>query len=1075
MSIKTFLDSIESILRQGNATEHSYRPALKMLFESVIPGATATNEPKRKHGSAPDFELVVNNVPIGYVEAKDPLTVDIGKVIVESDRDNPKHNGEQLKRYRALFSNLLYTDGLKWYWFVEGELRFAVPVQVATWDSSKKKLRRSKTADEDLTKLLTQFAEYQALLVGTPHDLARRLAQVARWLADDIQTVLKEESDQGTLHQQFEAFQHTLLPNIKNDEFADMYAQTIVYGLFAARAANPNRKNFSRADAALAIPKTNPFLRKLFYYIAGIDLDTRIEWLVDHCADLLARTDMAEVLRDFGKATKQEDPVVHFYETFLAAYDPKTREMRGVYYTPEPVVSYIVRSVDLLLRHHFNKNLGLADSDTIILDPATGTATFLHAVVQHIYATLQQMGIADAWNQYVPDQLLPRLFGFELLMAPYTIAHLKLSLLLQQLGYTFERDERLGVYLTNALSDAPTGQQSLPFAQFIAEEGTAADAVKHEKPVMVVLGNPPYSGHSANLSPWMDDLLHGNLPDGTSTESYYDVDGHPLGERNSKWLQDDYVKFIRFGQWRIQQTGEGVLAFISNHGYLNNPTFRGMRESLLKEFDTIYLLNLHGNSMQRERSPDGSPDDNVFDIQQGVAIGFFVKQGTSCEHATVYYADVWGKRAEKYTYLMSYDIGTSPWQQVLPSSPWYLFVPQDTKLQAEYEQGWSIPDIFPINSVGIVTARDYLTVQWTKKEMRQIIQHFTTLSIDEARTTYHIGDDTKEWTITSAQSDIRQHGISPKQIVPLLYRPFDTRYTYYTGQTKGFICRPRFDVMHHMLDGKNIGMIFMRQVAVADKYTHIFVSDALVDNRAFYSNKGIMSYAPLYLYPNGHEHPSLFDHENGRRPNMSTAFIKDIEQRLHRSFIPDGTGDLDTTIGPEDIFHYIYAIFHSPTYRSRYAEFLKIDFPRIPITSDNDLFNTLVAYGAALVDLHLLRTSWEPGQVGGAGGAEILRNPKAQGITQRKTTAAPIEKITYYEAQHRVNIGADMYFAGIAPDIWTMQLGGYHPLQKWLKDRKGRTLSLDDTLHYMQMVIALRETQRMMQEIDAAIPEFPLA
>ncbi len=1053
MSITTFLNSVETLLKQGNTTEHSYRSSLEALFNAVIPNSRAINEPKQAAYGAPDLLILQRGVPIAHVEAKD-IGVSLDKIIADSDRDLPKtQNGKQLKRYRAALPNLLYTDGLNWYWFVEGEPRLDEPVQIATWDKSKKKLRRNASADHDLTTLLQQVGGHTAALVGTPHDLAHRLAQVARWLNEVINVVLSAQQH-GSLHQQLAAFRQTLLPTITPAEFADMYAQTIVYGLFASRVVSPNGGAFSRLDAAQAIPKTNPFLRKMFYYIAGIDLDERIAWLVDDCARLLERTDMAEVLRDFGKATRQEDPVVHFYETFLAAYDPKTREMRGVYYTPEPVVSYIVRSVDHLLQTRFGKAMGLADGETIILDPATGTATFLHAVVQHIYETLRGLGMADAWNQYVPEKLLPRLNGFELLMAPYTMAHLKLSHLLTTQGYAFGSSERLGIYLTNALSDAPTGQQALPFAQFIADEGRAADAVKHDKPVMVVLGNPPYSYESVNTGEWIGHLVR----------DYYEVDGQPLGERNPKGLQDDYVKFLRFGQWRINQTGEGILAFISNNGYLDNPTFRGMRQSLLREFDAIYLLNLHGNSKRKERAPDGSPDDNVFDIQQGVSIGIFVKHRSTNEPTMVYYADLWGKRQGKYAALLEHDVQSTPWQPLSPTPPWYLFVPQNTALLPEYEQGYKIPDAFVVNSLGIATARDHFTVQWMAQDVSQIIKDFPSLSTEKARARYHLGADTRDWKVTLAQADVRKHQQRKTAITSLAYRPFDTRHTFYTGQSRGFLCRPRPEVMNHLVHQNNIALCCIRR-SRDNTIANFFVSTTLTD-KSILSPLDNAIVAPLYLYPNGHENPLLFDYMDGRRPNLSAAFIQDVEQRLGMRFIPDGCGDLDTTVGPEDVFHYLYAVFHSPTYRTRYAEFLKIDFPRVPLTSDKAVFKALAAYGATLVDLHLLRL---PGSKGicGAGGAAVLSKPGDLDVKQHGVTTGTVEQVRYDAAQQRVLIASDRYFEGVTPETWEMQIGGYQPLQKWLKDRKGRTLSFDDALHYMQVVVALRETRRVMGEIDA--------
>ena len=723
--VTVFLHEVESLLKSGSATEHSYRPAMKTLFDTLLAPAYAINEPQKAAHGAVDFVIQQGNAPIGHAEAKD-VGIPLASEIADSEKANPgKANGKQLKRYRAALPNLLYTDGLEWHWFVDGQPHLEEPIVLAMWSKTTKKMTVKAGGEQALIVLLQKFRSQNAQTISTPNDLARRLAIIAQWMREDIAEIIKAERDTGSLHQQLRAFQTTLLPSLTADEFADMYAQTLVYGLFAARVAKPDNTTFSRGSAGSLIPRTNPFLRRLFREVADDDLDERISWLVDDCAALLAHTDMSAVMRDFGKATRREDPVVHFYETFLAAYDPKMREARGVYYTPEPVVSYIVRSVDALLRTHFNKPDGLADDSTVILDPATGTATFLHAVVQQIYDTLQDQGMGGAWNAYVPQKLLPRLFGFELLMAPYTVAHLKMGLLLKELGYTFSSNERLGIYLTNTLDNAPQSQQELAFAEYISAESRAATKVKQEQPVMVVLGNPPYSGHSANKGAWIDGLLKGRMLDNTTVSSYYEVDGQPLGERNSKWLQDDYVKFIRFGQWRINRSGEGILAFISNNGYLDNPTFRGMRQSLLREFDAIYILNLHGNSKKRERTPEGGPDENVFDIQQGVAIGIFVKtEGGATTPATVYYADLWGERKCKYEALSTDDVASTGWQVLSPSSPWYLFIPQEIQALEEYKQYCTVDDIVSENLMGFQSHRDGVAIAHDISELRVQVEEY---------------------------------------------------------------------------------------------------------------------------------------------------------------------------------------------------------------------------------------------------------------------------------------------------------------------------------------------------------------
>ncbi len=372
------------------------------------------------------------------------------------------------------------------------------------------------------------------------------------------------------------------------------------------------------------MPKTNPFLRKLFSEIAGVDMPDTIAWAVDDIVDFSSTPTWRKSSKTSAKARARKTRSSTSTKPSLAAYDPKMRELRGVYYTPEPVVSYIVRSIDHLLKTRFNRPKGLADENTLILDPACGTGTFLYFVIQQIYQKFAEQ--KGAWDGYVAKHLLNRLFGFELLMAPYAVAHLKLGMELQETGYSFGSDQRLGIYLTNTLEEAAKKSEKL-FAQWISDEANAAASIKRDLPIMVVLGNPPYSGHSANRS-WEIDNRGKKVPNfiGRLLQDYYKVDGQPLGERNPKWLQDDYVKFLRFGQWRIERTGAGILAFITNHGYLDNPTFRGMRQQLMKAFTDIYVLNLHGNAKKKEVCPDGSKDENVFDIQQGVTLGIFVKE-----------------------------------------------------------------------------------------------------------------------------------------------------------------------------------------------------------------------------------------------------------------------------------------------------------------------------------------------------------------------------------------------------------------------------------------------------------------
>jgi len=1024
---QNYISAIDKSLAAGDATEHTHRPALKTLIENLDTMITATNEPKHIECGAPDFILRKGSVTVGYLEAKD-----IGRSLDEAEKT------EQLQRYRLSLSNLILTNYLEFRWYVEGECRLEARIGTLTGDG---KVRRDKDGTQQAAELLACFFSHRAKGVGTPKELAMRMARQAHLIRNLIINAFEKEPEGGSLHSQIAAFRDNLIPDLSVEDFADMYAQTVAYGLFAARCISGNGASFTRLDAALNLPRTNPFLRKLFQYIAGYDLDDRIAWLVDDLAQLLAQADMEAVLRNFGKRTAREDPVVHFYETFLKEYDPKIRQMRGVYYTPEPVVSYIVRSVDRLLKERFNKPQGLADPDVYILDPAAGTATFLYMVINEIHDALVAQGQEGLWNDYVAEKLLPRIFGFELLMAPYAVAHLKLGLLLQETGYEFHSDERLGIYLTNTLEEAVKRTDTL-FARWITEEASAASEIKTEKPIMVVMGNPPYSGHSANKGEWARQLV----------QTYKTVDGKPLGEKNPKWLQDDYVKFISFGQWRIEHTGQGVLAFITNHAYLDNPTFRGMRQSLMNTFDEIYIVNLHGNVKKREVAPDGGRDENVFDIQQGVAIGILVKEEGNRAPCRVRYADVWGQREGKYGTLADTDIGLTEWVTLAPSSPFYLLVPLQEELLSEYQNGWKVTDIFPVNSVGIVTSRDDFVLDIDEVALRDRIAVFiaTAVSDDEIRSRFNLADKAG-WSVSGARQSLRQDKDYESAFTGCLYRPFDTRALFYH---KSLIERPRPEVMRHMLTGPNIGLCTNREVN--GDFRHILCGRDLVNDCAVSLQTKERTYLfPLYLYRA--EGEMQFEGDN-RRPNLNPEFVEAVLEKLGLTFLEDGRGDLAKTLGPEDIFNYAYAVFHSPTYRDRYAGFLKMDFPRLPLTSDIGLFRALAAIGAELVSLHLMESS--------SLSIFITRYPVAGSST--------VEKVTYDEDCQHVFINKTQYFEGVPPEVWSFHIGGYQVAHKWLKDRKGRTLNYDELTHYQKVIVALKETIRLMAEIDELIPEWPV-
>jgi len=1038
-----YLASIRKELDCGVATEHTYRPALKALLEAIGKGIVATNEPKHILCGAPDFRVTLKNVLLGHIEAKD-----IDTNLDEMERGKGQH-GEQFIRFRDGLPNWLLTDYLEFRWFVNGIKRLTA--RFAEIDA-KGKIAPTKNGEQKLSQLFQSFLCEPALTVATAKDLATSMAHMTRIVRTQIVESFKKETEETELHHDgpwlhnwLIAFRETLIPGLDEKLFADMFAQTLAYGLFAARIHTPPNNTFTREMAAYNLPKTNPFLRKLFAEIAGIDMPDSLAWAVDDIVELLKHADMFEILKDFGKGKGKEDPVVHFYETFLNAYDPKVRELRGVYFTPESVVSYIVRSIDYLLKTRFKRPKGLADENTLILDPATGTATFIYVAIDLIHQKFNKQ--AGIWNAYVANHLLNRIFGFELLMAPYAVAHLKLGMQLQDSGYKFESDQRLGIYLTNTLEEAAK-KSDIIFATWVADEANAAAKIKRDDPILVVLGNPPYSGHSANRSRNED----GNLTFiGGLIEDYKSGCPELHKPAQAKWLQDDYVKFIRFGQWRIDRTGEGIFGFITNHGYLDNPTFRGMRRSLMHSFNEIYVYDLHGNSKKKEKAPGGREDKNVFDIQQGVAILLCTKEKGNKDIAKVHHADLWGPREIKYDTLRNTSVSETAWNNLSPSAPSFFFFPQNKILIDEYESGWNVATIFNQNgdpAPGIVTTHDQFAIAFSQHELQNNIQVFLETSTeDEARNMFRLCRQS-QWNYARAKAELSQN-VWHKDVLQISYRPFDYRWTIYNPHVA---VHRRERVMKHMLFDENVGMVMPRRLESSEQWCNIMVTNRIVDHVAV-SLKSVDYLFPLFIYFRSKDGPTLSDEHHA---NLNPDFLKELAKRLN---LPRaGKYGLPRGLQPRDIFNYLYAILFSPTYRKRYSEFLKIDFPRLPLTSNLALFRALASRGAELVALHL------------------LESPKVH----KFITAFPekgsmvVEKVRYTDEDKRVWFNETQYVSGVPKAIWEFYIGGYQVCEKWLKDRKGRKLSYDDIQQYQKIIVALNETIHLMSEIDSIIPSWPI-
>ena len=1035
--LKSYLKKIFKIANQGDAREESYYSTLEVLLKEVAQSfgkrkIHITTLPRTTEAGNPDFRVWDGKQHIvGYIEAKAPTV----------DNLDPIEHSEQLKRYIHTFPNLILTN------FFEFRLyRNGIPVN-KTLIARPFIVHKLKTVppvekEPDFFSLLESFYSFSLPKVYSAKNLAIELAKRTSFLKDEViaeELAEEEKTGKGFILGFYEAFRQFLISGLSKEEFADLYSQTITYGLFAARMRAKN--GFNRKLAYDNIPRTIGILRDVFRFVSLEDAPAQMEWIIDDIAEVLSVADVNKLLQEYFREGKGKDPVVHFYETFLAEYDPKTRERRGVYYTPEPVVSYIVRSLHHILKERFGRADGLASNSVTVLDPASGTLTFLaEAAKLAVKEFVSKYGEGDK-EGFIKEHILENFYAFELMMAPYAVGHLKMSFLLEELGYRLKKDDRFKLYLTSTLEMEELEQTSLPGMASLSEESRLAGKVKKEQPILVILGNPPYSGHSANKGEWIGRLLKEGYThkNGIKDNGYYQVDGKPLGEKNPKWLQDDYVKFIRFGQWKIDQAGEGVLGFITNHSYLDNPTFRGMRWSLMNSFDEIYLLDLHGNSLKKEKCPDGSKDENVFDIRQGTAIALFIKKKVknNKKDGKIFHSEIWGLRKEKYEWLLNNDIETTKWQKITPKPEFYLFVPRDERLLKRYECSPKITEIFPVNSVGVVTARDKFVIDTDQKALKRRIRMFCDEKIpDELISEPYKLKDKTNWKLRTAREKVRNDKDWENSFARILYRPFDIQWIFYHDV---LVERSRRNVMWHMLR-ENLSLCFMRQVSLDENYSHVLMSRHLVDNRTFLSSKGIIQQAPLYLYPDPKQ-KDLFSHieeSKERKPNISEKVFSALKEAFNAE------------ITPEDIFYYIYAVLYSNMYRTEYAEFLKTDFPRVPFTKDKRLFQKLGDYGKLLAGLHLMQSPELDSPVA-----------KFQGVGDKR-----VEKIKYDKRRSRVYINQHQYFEGILENIWQYRIGGYQVLSKWLKDRKGKILSVDDVKHYCRIATAVEKTIGIQKNID---------
>lgn len=1034
--LKEYIEKISELLIRGDAREESYYPSFanfleKFADESGRKNIQITTLPKKTEAGNPDFRIWDGQqFIVGYVEAKKP-----------GENLDGIEDSEQLKRYRSTFPNLILTDFYEFRLYRNGDF---IDSALLARPLLAKKLETVPPIEreEKFISLLEKFFSFSLPNVLTAKELAAELAKRTGFLRDEviIKELEEEEKGKGKIFGFYSAFKKYLVAELIQNDFADIYSQTITYGLFAARTRASG--DFHRKIAYDLIPHTIGILRDLFSFISLGDLPKQMEVIIDDIAQVLSAADVNKILDEFYRKGKGEDPIVHFYETFLNIYDPQTREKRGVYYTPEPVVKYIVRAVHDVLKSHFKLGDGLASKEVTLLDPAGGTLTFpAEAVKLAVHEFTQKYGDAGK-EKFIKNQILKNYYAFELMMAPYAIGHIKISFLLEELGYTMKENDRFNLFLTNTLDMEDLQQTEIPGLESLSTESHLAGEVKQKEPILVILGNPPYSANSANYNQWTNKLLKEDI-DGA--QSYYKIDGKPLGEQNSKLLQDDYVKFLRFAQWKVHKAGQGIVGMITNHSYLENVTFRGMRQSLMKTFNEIYIIDLHGNSLKKETTPDRKKDENVFDIRQGTAIAIFVKvkNGKGCK---IYRNDLFGLRETKYSWLEKAKFKKKDYEELTPETPWYFLTKKDFIDIKQYAHWVSLTEIFPVSNSGIKTHRDELVISFSLNELKNRMRQFRNLNLDDEfiRVTYKV-KDTIEWKLKTARINTSKDPNFLDKIFLLDYRPFDSRYCIYSDN---MIERPRRDVMQHLLKD-NLALISVRQVA-EENFNHSFISNKLIEGRMTLSNKGMCYVFPLYLYEAEHKKKGipvqtmmLFEPEveygkfKGKKANISEKVFEILHKQYKK--IPS----------PEQILGYCYGVLYSTMYRKKYGEFLKIDFPRIPFTKDYELFKQMSDLGSELIELHLLKH-------------KALHKPLIKYFG--KGSDDTIEKPRYDEEKQIVRINENRYFENISPEVWNYQIGGYQVMEKYLKDRKGR--QMDDPGHYCKMGTSIFKTIELQQAVD---------
>ncbi|TAE01157.1 MAG: hypothetical protein EAZ97_03810 [Bacteroidetes bacterium] len=1086
-------------------SEHSLRTALENLLNQIkaeaefLKEVNILQEGKRIGKSGvPDFRITSSKGSVGYIETK-KIGENLAEIAVS----------DQIQKYQELNDNILLTDYCAFWWLkgntIVQKLDFCQPEEVgnieAKFDSEK---------GRKLEILIQNFLRETPKGVNNAHDLAKALAVRTRFLKNNLQELLQSQIQNEELlplRGLYDYFKSIVSDEFSIKNFADTFAQTFSYSLFLAKL-NAENQVLTLQNVKNFIPISFGVIREIAGFLEKLESDEyrKIAWVIKEIINVVDNLDLEPIRNSlsFNKNIQVQnetaaDPYLYFYEDFLGQYDPKLRKAKGVYYTPPAVVNFIVRAIDQVLQKDFQIESGLADKNKVtVLDFATGTGTFILEILKVIFEKIPQDSTYR--NDIVQNHILKNLYGFEYLIAPYTVAHLKLSQFLKDNAYDFNKKDRLQIYLTNTLE--PLETQPNFFLPELSKEGTKAQNLK-KQPVLVICGNPPYSYHSANKNKWILDRIN----------EYKKVGNESLDEKNSKGLQDDYVKFIRFAEWKMQQVDQGVVGIVSNHSFLDNPTFRLMRKSLMNTFGHIYLIDLHGNAKKKETTPEGQKDQNVFDIEQGVSISIFVKNPKITE-SKIFYADFYGTRQHKFDLCLENDLKSIDWQVLNPKMPFYLFKPQNITHEVQYNTFWSVKDIFNVQSVGVVTANDNLLMAKNFKILNKRVEKLITAE-DARQIVEWFKLDNKYKPILKKFLQDFENGTKKRENVKIdaiNYKPFDKRVLWYDND---LVERMRSSFVKNF-EQENIGLVFVRSTSNIP-YSHVLCVDKPIVGR-FFTDAACVSYlSPLYVYQkkehkldlnqnpkyarklkklqkefqiaeevleeskilaeniaDGKQKNVFLDSLNKVFEEAKTCYEKNISnlESEYSTQKPNANGyektenftpafqkfleNYNDDASPEQVLAYIYAVLHSPNYRLQYADFLKMDFPKIPFPNSLPTFENLARLGQELIDAHLLRKipALEVGMAIGNGTNEVS---EIRYVSESEVLGKKIGKLYYNKTQ---------YFDKVSPEIWDFQVGAYKVLEKYLKDRKGEILENEEVRHLENVIKVLAFTLEKMLEID---------